>query len=112
MIASGTHCILFITARGSMVSSAILPVKKNCSNLETYQPMTDDMEVDAGKILNKEATLDEVGKEIFDKIIEVAQGVASCLESLGHREFVLGYITFVPVSPSDSFYDIIFLYSA
>ena len=100
MIASGAHCILFTTGRGSVVGSAISPVIKICANPETFQRMSDDMDIDAGKILNNEATIDEVGKEIFDKIIEVAGGNESCSENLGHQEFVLGYKTFEPVGPA------------
>ena len=100
MIASGAHCILFTTGRGSVVGSAISPVLKICANPETFQRMSDDMDIDAGKILNNEATIDEVGKEIFDKIIEVAGGNESCSENLGHQEFVLGYKTFEPVGPA------------
>lgn len=100
MIASGAHCILFTTGRGSVVGSAISPVIKICANPETYQRMRDDMDIDAGRILNNEATLDEVGDEIFDKIIAVAKGEVTCSEFLGHQEFVLGYKTFEPAGPA------------
>ena len=100
MIASGAHCILFTTGRGSVVGSAISPVIKICANPETYQRMRDDMDIDAGRILNNEATLDEVGDEIFDKIIAVAKGEVTCSEFLGHQEFVLGYKTFEPAGPT------------
>ena len=100
MIASGAHCILFTTGRGSVVGSAISPVIKICANPETYQRMQDDMDIDAGRILNNEATLDEVGDEIFDKIITVAKGEVTCSEFLGHQEFVLGYKTFEPAGPT------------
>ncbi len=100
MIASGAHCILFTTGRGSVVGSAISPVIKICANPETYQRMRDDMDIDAGRILNNKATLDEVGDEIFDKIIAVAKGEVTCSEFLGHQEFVLGYKTFEPAGPT------------
>ena len=47
------------------------------------------MEVNAGKILRLEASVDEVGEEIHRKVLEVASGMQSCSESLGHQEFVL-----------------------
>lgn len=83
-----------------MVGSAISPVIKICANPETYQRMSDDMDINAGKILNNEATLDEMGQEIFDTIIATAKGNPSCSESLGHQEFVLGYKTFEPAGPA------------
>ena len=100
MIASGSHMILFTTGRGSVVGSAISPVIKICANPETYERMSDDMDINAGKILLNEATLDEVGNEIFDKMVAIASGMTSCSEELGHQEFILTYKTFEPIGPS------------
>lgn len=100
MIACGCHVILFTTGRGSVVGSAISPVIKVCANPETYDHMQDDMDINAGKILAGEASIHEVGEEIIEKIIAIAQGEQSCSEQLGHQEFVLGYKTFEPIGPS------------
>ena len=100
LIACGSHVILFTTGRGSVVGSAISPVIKVCANPETYERMSDDMDVNAGRILRLEASVDEVGKEIYGKVLEVASGAQSCSESLGHQEFVLTYKTFEPIGPS------------
>jgi altronate dehydratase large subunit len=100
LIACGSHVILFTTGRGSVVGSAISPVIKVCANPETYKRMSDDMDVNAGKILRLEATVDEVGNEIYDKVLEVASGEQSCSEALGHQEFVLTYKSFEPIGPA------------
>ena len=100
LIACGAHITLFTTGRGSVVGSAISPVIKICANPETYRRMPDDMDVDAGRILEGEATLDEVGGEIFDKVAAVAAGARSVSESLGHQEFILTYKSFEPVGPA------------
>ncbi|MGZ3757873.1 MAG: UxaA family hydrolase [Mucilaginibacter sp.] len=100
LIASGSHLILFTTGRGSVVGSAISPVIKICANPETYDRLSDDMDINAGKILNGHATLDEVGDEIVDKVISVAKGEQSCSEMLGHQEFILTYKKFEPIGPS------------
>jgi altronate dehydratase large subunit len=99
LIACGSHIILFTTGRGSVVGSAISPVIKVCANPETYDRMSDDMDVNAGKILRLEASVDEVGEEIYQKLLDVASGVQSCSESLGHQEFVLTYKSFEPIGP-------------
>jgi altronate dehydratase large subunit len=99
LIACGSHVILFTTGRGSVVGSAISPVIKVCANPETYDRMRDDMDVNAGKILRLEASVDEVGVEIYQKLLDVASGVQSCSESLGHQEFVLTYKSFEPIGP-------------
>jgi altronate dehydratase large subunit len=100
LIACGSHAILFTTGRGSVVGSAISPVIKICANPETYERMSDDMDINAGKILRLEASVDEVGEEIYEKVLEVAAGTQSCSESLGHREFVLTYKSFEPIGPA------------
>jgi len=100
LIACGSHVILFTTGRGSVVGSAISPVVKICANPETYERMRDDMDINAGKILRLEASVDEVGEEIYRKVLEIASGIESCSESLGHQEFVLTYKSFDPIGPA------------
>ena len=100
LIACGSHVILFTTGRGSVVGSAISPVIKICGNPETYRRMSDDMDVNAGKILEGQGTIDTVGLEIVEKIRRTCEGEQTASESLGHREFVLTYKSFEPIGPS------------
>ena len=100
LIACGCHLILFTTGRGSVVGSAISPVIKICANPETYARLSEDMDINAGKILAGEATIDEVGVEIFNKLVSVAQGHPSVSEELGHQEFILTYKAFEALGPS------------
>jgi len=91
LVACGCHATLFTTGRGSVVGSAIAPVIKICANPQTYRNMPDDMDVDAGRIIEGRATLDEVGRQIFERIIAVARGQPTASERLGHQEFILTY---------------------
>lgn len=100
LIACGAHCVLFVTGRGSVVGSAISPVVKICANPETYRRMADDMDVDAGRILEGRADLEEVGREIRDLVLSLAQGAATRSEALGHQEFILTYKSFEPIGPA------------
>lgn len=100
MIASGCHLILFTTGRGSVVGSAISPVIKVCANPETYTRLSDDMDVNAGRILTGKATIDEVGTEIFEQVCALAGGVQSCSEALRHQEFILTYKSFEASGPA------------
>jgi hypothetical protein len=61
---------------------------------------TEDMDVDAGRILEGRATLNEVRREIFDRVLAVAAGSPSVSERLGHQEFILTYKTFAPIGPA------------
>lgn len=100
LIACGSHLVLFSTGRGSVVGSAISPVIKVCANPRTWRRMGEDMDVDAGRILMGEATLDEVGDEIVELIRAVASGANTKSEALGHREFIMGYKSFEPIGPA------------
>jgi len=100
MIACGAHLTLFSTGRGSVVGSAIAPVIKICANPETYRRMTDDMDVDAGRILEGRGTLEDVGREIVATVERTASGTPTKSEALGHQEFVLTYKTFEPLGPA------------
>src|SRR6187399_758259 len=100
LIACGSHVTLFTTGRGSVVGSVISPVIKICANPETYRRMSDDMDVDAGRILEGRAGLDEVGEEIRDLVLALADGKRTKSEELGHQEFILTYKSFEPIGPA------------
>jgi altronate hydrolase len=82
-----------------VVGSAISPVIKVCANPETYQHLAEDMDVNAGRVLTGEATLEQVGREIVDLVLQVANGAPSRSEELGHQEFILTYKQFEPSGP-------------
>lgn len=100
LIACGSHVVLFTTGRGSVVGSAISPVIKVCANPDTYAKMSDDMDVDAGRVLLGTATLEEVGREIYLAVARTASGEPTRSEALGHQEFQLGYKVFRSLEPS------------
>ena len=100
MMASGAHCTLFVTGRGSVVGSALAPVIKIAANPHLYRRLAGDMDVNAGRVLEGEATLEEVGQEIFDRVIGLASGEVSVSEALGHQEFILTYKSFEPIGPA------------
>jgi altronate dehydratase large subunit len=100
LIACGAHAVLFITGRGSVVGSAIAPVIKICANPETYRRLADDMDVDAGRILEGKGTLEEIGREIRDLVLALGEGRRTRSEELGHQEFILTYKTFEPIGPA------------
>lgn len=100
MMASGAHCTLFITGRGSVVGSALAPVIKIAANPHMYRRLAEDMDINAGRILEGEASLAEVGDEIYRRVIALAAGEPSASEVLGHQEFILTYKSFDPIGPA------------
>jgi altronate dehydratase large subunit len=100
LIACGAHVILFATARGSVVGSAVSPVIKVCANPDTFRNLPEDMDIDAGRVLEGRGTLEDVADEIVTLTAAVAAGQRTASETLGHQEFVLGYKTFEPAGPA------------
>ncbi|MEP3048211.1 MAG: UxaA family hydrolase [Roseibium sp.] len=100
MIASGAHMTLFVTGRGSVVGSAISPVIKICANPETFKALADDMDINAGAIIEGKRTLEDVASEVFTRICETAKGKPTVSEAQRRREFILTYKSFEPIGPS------------
>ncbi len=88
LAAGGCNLVAFTTGRGSAIGFPTVPVIKIASNSNTYRRMTDNMDVNAGAIADGEKTVQQVGREIFQLVLEVASGRRTCAERLGHREFV------------------------
>jgi altronate dehydratase large subunit len=87
LIASGAQVIVFTTGRGTPVGTPTVPVIKVCSNSATYQRMGENMDINAGVIIDGEGTLPGVGEQIFREVLEVASGKLTRAEILGHQEF-------------------------
>ena len=88
LAAGGCNLIVFTTGRGSAIGFPTIPVIKVATNSPMYRTMTDNMDVNAGSIADGEKTVQQIGKEIFDLLLEVASGHRTCAERLGHKEFV------------------------
>ena len=82
-----------------MVGSAISPVIKVCANPNTYERLSEDMDVNAGRIL-QDTSLNDVAEEIYDLVLDVACGKKTKSEELGHAEFILTYKSFEPIGPA------------
>jgi altronate hydrolase len=87
LAAGGANLIAFTTGRGSAIGFPSIPVLKIASNTHTYKRMTGNMDINAGRIADGTATIEQVGQEIFDALIRVASGERTLAETLGHHEF-------------------------
>jgi altronate hydrolase len=89
-IAGGATLIAFTTGRGSVFGSKPAPTIKLASNSLLAARMADDIDIDCGRIISGEATLDQLGEEIFNALLDVASGKITASEEndLGEEEFV------------------------
>ncbi len=88
LAAGGANVIAFTTGRGSAIGFPTIPVVKIASNSNVFERMRDNMDINAGRIGDGEATVVTVGHEIFDLLLRVASGDRTASERLGHHEFV------------------------
>lgn len=87
MTAGGSQIVVFTTGRGTPTGSPICPVIKVTGNPMTYENMKDNIDINAGTIVEGDQSLKDVREEIFDEIVKVANGKLTKAEALGHREF-------------------------
>jgi len=89
MIAGGAQVIVFTTGRGTPLGAPVAPVIKVATNSRIYRHMQDNIDINAGEILDGNATIQSIGDKIFQEIIEVASGKVTKAEILGHHEFAI-----------------------
>lgn len=82
-LASGITLQVFSTGRGTPYSLRECPVVKLCTRHELMEQWPDLFDIDAGFILTGEATIEEVGRRLYDLILDVAGGQKSEAEKLG-----------------------------
>ncbi|MDN7182980.1 altronate dehydratase family protein [Caballeronia sp. SEWSISQ10-4 2] len=89
-IASGANMICFTTGRGSMFGSKPAPTIKLASNTPMFTRLQEDMDINCGLVIDGERTVQEMGQDIFDHILQAASGqrTKSELLGLGDHEFV------------------------
>jgi len=88
LVAGGCNLFAFTTGRGSCLGFKPTPVLKISTNTPLYERMEEDMDLDAGVILNG-VPVETVGQQIFEELVQVASGkrTKSELQGLGDHEF-------------------------
>src|SRR5204862_2573485 len=74
LMAGGCNVGVFSTGRGSVYGCKPSPCIKIATNTPMYEHMIDDMDLNAGTILDGTESVAEVGARIFEKIVAVAGG--------------------------------------
>jgi len=91
LISAGAHIVLFVTGRGSVIGSPIAPLIKITGNSGTFRRMQQDIDFNAGCVLDGSKTLDEATKALAEIVRDVADGAHTKPEALGHREYFIMY---------------------
>ncbi len=88
LVAGGSNVCVFTTGRGSVFGCKPSPSIKIATNSPLYYHMVDDMDINAGVILEG-TPVEVVGKQIFEEILDVASGkkTKSEVNGVGEEEF-------------------------
>ena len=89
LVSGGCNVGVFTTGRGSVYGCKPTPSIKIASNSILAMRMRDDIDINAGTIIDGTETVEQVGQRIFDKIVSVANGekTKSELAGMGDEEF-------------------------
>ncbi len=89
MAAAGAQIACFTSGKGSTTGHAIVPVIKITGNSKTYHNLIDNIDLNAGAILDGNEPLNAAGERIFEMILETASGRKTKAEALGFRDFIV-----------------------
>ena len=93
-VAGGANMIVFTTGRGSAYGCAPSPSLKLSTNTPLWVKQGEDIDLNCGEIVDGNATVDEIGKRLFDLMLATASGAKSKseLHGYGQSEFVPWYL--------------------
>lgn len=84
MAATGAQFMMFSTGRGAPQGFPSMPVIKVCGNPNTYARMSHDMDLNAGRIITGEKTIEQIGEEAFALLLRVLSGEMTKNEALAY----------------------------
>ncbi|WP_024821539.1 MULTISPECIES: UxaA family hydrolase [Aminobacterium] len=89
MAAGGANLIFFTTGRGTPTGCPGVPVIKVSSNTTTYNNMRDNIDFNAGPVIDAGKSISELGNDLFNLAVAVANGTQTCSERWRCREFAI-----------------------
>lgn len=92
MVAGGCQVVIFTTGRGTPTGNAIVPVMKVTANEHTYRWMEDNMDYDLSPIIRGEKTPQEMGAELLDEIVAIANGKLTKAEAYGFSDIAVDHV--------------------
>lgn len=88
LVAAGMNLLIFITGRGTPYSLAEVPVMKVVTRTALANRWHDLVDVNAGRIVDGQISVQGLGKEIFEQMLEVASGKKTAGEKLGLSNYM------------------------
>ncbi|RKQ43323.1 altronate hydrolase [Roseivirga pacifica] len=89
MAGSGANIMLFTTGLGTPTGNPVTPVIKIATNTKLAESMPDIIDVNAGGVISGEKTIEQLGEEILEEVIQVACGKQTKAMQLDQNDFIL-----------------------
>ena len=92
MVAGGAQVVVFSSGRGTPTGSPIVPVIKITGNKLTFAKMEDNIDLDASPLIYGTKTLDDLGGELLQMVVDAACGKQTKAEALGYTEMAIARV--------------------
>jgi altronate hydrolase len=83
MVAGGANIICFTTGRGSVFGSRPVPTVKLATNSTMALRMAGDMDLDCSSVVESGVSLTDMGRRVYDLLLDTASGRQTFSEELG-----------------------------
>jgi len=88
-VGAGANIVLFTTGLGTPTGNPITPVVKISTNSRLTQKMPDIIDIDTGGVLSGQKTIQQMGDEILERVIQFASGeTRTKAELLAQNDFI------------------------
>ncbi len=88
-VGAGANAVLFTTGLGTPTGNPIAPVVKLSTNSALAQRMPDIIDFDTGGIISGDKSIEQVGEEVLELVIQVASGECRTkAEAKGQEDFI------------------------
>ena len=92
MVAGGVQVVVFSSGRSTPTGNPIVPVIKITGNKLTFVKMEDNIDLDASPLIYGTKTLEELGGDLLNMVVETACGKQTKAESLGFTEMAIARV--------------------
>jgi altronate hydrolase len=88
-VGAGANMVLFTTGLGTPTGNPIAPVVKLSTNTPLSQKMPDIIDIDTGPVISGQQTIQRMGEEILDLVVQIASGERRTkAELLAQNDFI------------------------
>lgn len=86
MIGCGAQLVAFTSGRGTPAGFPLAPVIKLTGNSFMFEKMNENFDFDTGGVISGDSTIEQLGEELFELVVDVATGRMTAAEKLDSYE--------------------------